>query len=236
MREVLVELGVRTFDDVALVYGDARMLGLVQAEVIVEMNVQLPKEMAALIAPPTPLNMTSMKRKFAESEMELKLQEQQVELHAIKQRLEAVKAKRQQVVERKVEAVKRTCLIEDLQRCLRISASLDVAIVLDTTQSMRDYIKSARENIQELVDSLARVHPEITLRVAFVENLDAFRAILSSQTANGGCGDYSDVLVALKVAETLEWRSTTRILYHIGDTPCHGVPEFHLDTFDPYPR
>eukprot|EP01034_Spumella_vulgaris_P029794 gene29794-36896_t len=213
----------------------------------------MPPEMAALIAPQSPAKMASLKRKFEESEMELELQKTHAELHAANQRIAAVKAKSQRVVERRVETSKRQGLIEDLQRCLHISASLDVVFVLDTTQSMRDYIKTARDNIKELVDGLARIYPEITLRVAFVgykdhcngdkrlsvlrftTDLTAFRNKLAEQEARGGCGAFAYVLGGLKIAETMEWRSATRILYHIGDTPCHGVPEFHDNRGDSHP-
>lgn len=43
-----------------------------------------------------------------------------------------------------------------------------------------------------------------------------------------------DVTGGLEEALNLSWQSATRILYHIGDAPCHGAPEFH-DLGDDYP-
>eukprot|EP01034_Spumella_vulgaris_P025051 gene25051-31461_t len=117
---------------------------------------------------------------------------------------------------------------------------------------MESFISAARDNMKELVDGLTRLYPDIPLRVAFVgykdhcngdnrlsvlrftNDVKEFKTALAAQVAGGGCGNFADVLGGLKVAETMDWRSATRILYHIGDTPCHGVPEFH-DGHDSHP-
>ena len=50
----------------------------------------------------------------------------------------------------------------------------------------------------------------------------------------GGC-PLADFVGGLSVAGGLNWASTTRILYHVGDYPCHGT-EFHNNLRDEYPR
>eukprot|EP01034_Spumella_vulgaris_P021282 gene21282-27305_t len=150
------------------------------------------------------------------------------------------------------ETRRRRRMIDVLSGTLQTAASLDVVFALDCTGSMGSFIDAARDNMRELVDSLARLYPDIPLRVAFVgyrdhcdglnrlavlrltTDLAAFNTIISKQQATGGGDGPEDIHGALKIVETMEWRSATRILYHIGDYPCHGRPEFH-DLPDDYP-
>lgn len=125
--------------------------------------------------------------------------------------LEREKQKRE-AKEKLVATQRRWKLIGDLQRDLLVSASLDVVFVLDTTGSMEGYINAARDNMNQLVDGLSRLYPDIPLRVAFVgykdhcnglnrlsvlhftNSINTFRVKLSDQRARGGCGRFADVL------------------------------------------
>eukprot|EP01038_Epipyxis_sp_PR26KG_P004837 gene4837-6780_t len=117
---------------------------------------------------------------------------------------------------------------------------------------MGPYIKSTKENITGFVETLSRIYANLPLRIAFIgyrdhgdlehrlavlpftTDLKAFREFVAKQPATGGGDGPEDVFGALNVAAALEWRSSTRILYHIGDAPCHGN-DYHDEQHDDYP-
>eukprot|EP01034_Spumella_vulgaris_P031981 gene31981-39507_t len=165
----------------------------------------------------------------------------------------AAKAKREdELLKRLAETKKRSKLIAALQAQLRETASLDLVFALDCTGFMVSYIDAAKNNIRQVADSLTRLYPDVPLRVAFIgyrdhcdgsarlevmrftTKMEEFKTFVGKMVAQGGRDTPEDVFGALRVAETMEWQSATRILYHIGDAPCHGKPEFH-DYADSYP-
>ena len=124
---------------------------------------------------------------------------------------------------------------------LREAASLDLCIALDCTGSMFNYINQLKEHLLEIIDSLARFYPDVPLRVAFIgyrdhcdgnirlviepftTEVNVVKRLIGSQRATGGGGDGpEDIAGALNVVSDLEWRSATRVLFHVGDAPCHG--------------
>jgi hypothetical protein len=150
---------------------------------------------------------------------------------------------RKRLLDMEVEGKRRKLLIDALEDKLQSAASLDVAIVLDCTGSMRTFLNAAKQNITMFVTSLRSVYPDIPLRVAFVgyrdhgdpdskrlavlrftTNIKVFHDILRIQDAEGGGHDgcAEDVHGALRVAETLDWQASNRVLYHIADNPAHG--------------
>eukprot|EP01031_Cornospumella_fuschlensis_P042354 gene42354-51729_t len=148
------------------------------------------------------------------------------------QKLEQEKARRQQD-------------ILNLELQLTNNCSIDIAFVLDCTGSMGVFIDKTRSSIKEFVDTLKRMHPNVTVRLAFVgyrdftekdrlavepftHSVEDFIAIVGEQVARGGGDDAEDVIGGLHSASSLTWTSTHRILYLIGDAPCHGS-EFHDD-------
>eukprot|EP01006_Ploeotia_vitrea_P030947 TRINITY_DN63263_c1_g2_i1.p1 TRINITY_DN63263_c1_g2~~TRINITY_DN63263_c1_g2_i1.p1 ORF type:complete len:681 (+),score=10.69 TRINITY_DN63263_c1_g2_i1:82-2124(+) len=142
-------------------------------------------------------------------------------------------------------------LIKDLGEILKTAASLDICFVLDCTGSMSGHMKSMQEKIQELATNCKTLYPDVPLRLAFVgyrdhcdgdrrlaverftDDLSVFKNKVAEQKADGGGDAPEDVFGALKVASDMEWRSATRILYHICDAPCHGS-RFH-NLSDNYP-
>lgn len=120
--------------------------------------------------------------------------------------------------------------------------TLDVALVIDTTGSMGDEIRYLQA---ELADIAARVHaayPGASARWALVlyrdsgdeyvvrtfdfeANVDAFRANLAAQSADGG-GDYPEAShAALLAMANLAWRegaSTARLAFWVADAPHHA--------------
>jgi hypothetical protein len=135
---------------------------------------------------------------------------------------------------------------------LEIAASLDLAIMLDCTGSMAAYLEKAAKHIVSFVGSISKIYPDIPLRLAFIgyrdhcdgekrlelqnftSEVSDFRRIVASQCPTGGGDTAEDIFGALKLAENLEWTASTRILYHVGDAPCHGC-EFHDNVLDDHP-
>eukprot|EP01034_Spumella_vulgaris_P035428 gene35428-43683_t len=166
-----VGVGVIVVEDLLDVYTDSALLAEL-TKVLIDLKAELPNEFAALIsafAPPQVATSLPGKRKLESLEdTERQLKELQAELKATTRKLSAVETKKEQAKAQAEETKKRKGLIADLQAVLRVSASLDVVFVLDTTGSMRDYIDAARDNMRDLVDGLAKIYPDIPLRVAFV--------------------------------------------------------------------
>lgn len=116
---------------------------------------------------------------------------------------------------------------------LKVASSLDLAFVVDCTGSMRPYLRAVATQLLELVNDISNFYPDVPLRLAFIgyrdycdldQNLNifsfdmsenAFRDFVLAQVACGGCGNFANVLGALSEAESLNWMSVTRILYHV---------------------
>ena len=137
-----------------------------------------------------------------------------------------------------------------LEKKLKSAATLDLLIMLDCTGSMRPYIHEAKSKIRSFVSSIDEVYPDIQLRIAFVgyrdysdktrlvvlaftSKIDAFENIVAQQEAKGGGDGPEDITGALKVASELKWESALRVMFHIGDAPCHGR-QYH-DMHDYFP-
>jgi len=143
-----------------------------------------------------------------------------------------------------------------LEKKLKAAATLDLLIMLDCTGSMAGFINEAKTKIRSFVTSIGQIYPDIQLRIAFVgyrdhcdygnrlavlqftPDLHAFESILARQVATGGGDMPEDIAGALQVASSMKWESELRVLFHIGDSPCHGS-EYHdvgdsLPLGDPY--
>jgi hypothetical protein len=106
---------------------------------------------------------------------------------------------------------------------------------------MSSYITAMKNHINAVSESINHFYPDVPLRLAFIGYRDhcdgadrlsvfrlspdiaAFQSYVGSQKAKGGGDGPEDVFGALSVAVTLEWQAATRIVYHIGDAPCHGT-------------
>lgn len=123
-------------------------------------------------------------------------------------------------------------------------ASLDFVVAIDCTGSMTPYLTAMKAKAMEMVLSLHSIYPDITYRVAFIgykdhcdgsqrvnvlaftEDLSEFTAYVNKMVPCGGCGETADVFGAIEEVAKLQYQGATRVLYHIGDAPCHGR-EFH---------
>jgi hypothetical protein len=128
---------------------------------------------------------------------------------------------------------------------------LDLAFVIDTTQSMTAELTYLKTEVRQIAEAVAGLYPSVTQRYAliafrdlgdvyvarsfdFTGSLDEFANRLSAQTAEGG-GDVPEALhQALEKAAQLNWQppgsATARVLFVITDAPPHL--EFARRAFD----
>jgi hypothetical protein len=145
----------------------------------------------------------------------------------------------------KAESLRRRKMaIEHMMQKLKAASVVDLCIVVDCTGSMHTYIAKVKEELFAMVDSIRAKHPDVVLNIAFVGyrdheygadriiHLDFTSDIQAMQTAIAGVktnikvrgGDWcEDVLGGLDAVAALSWSSTTRLLFHVGDMPCHGT-------------
>jgi hypothetical protein len=126
--------------------------------------------------------------------------------------------------------------------------SLDLCIVLDITASMGPWLKSAQETILQVFDGALNLAQGGIVRVAFVgyrdhylerhfEFLD-FKILkigeeliemkdhiqkLEAKTIGSPVDGPEDVTGALNKVKGLSWGSSTKLIFHVGDDPCHGI-------------
>mmetsp|Transcript_14459 Transcript_14459/g.23958 ORF Transcript_14459/g.23958 Transcript_14459/m.23958 type:complete len:113 (+) Transcript_14459:362-700(+) len=97
-------------------------------------------------------------------------------------------------------------LITALHNQLKKAASLDLAILLDCTGSMYNYLTNIQSNIMKLVMAVDKLHPDSNVRLAFIgyhhvqnkiedkkqyiqrftKNMSQFRTVLQRVTVSGG--------------------------------------------------
>ena len=122
----------------------------------------------------------------------------------------------------------------------RLPRQLDLALVVDTTGSMRDELEYLKAEIDDIAETIHRMFPNVDQRYAlilyrdrsdayvtrchdFTGSLSEFRSTLAAQGAQGG-GDYPEAMhLALEQAGKLAWRDrdTARVLFLVGDAPPH---------------
>lgn len=117
---------------------------------------------------------------------------------------------------------------------------LDLALVVDVTGSMSDELQFLQAELDSIVASLNRRHPELDIRVGmtfyrdrgdefvtrtfgFTGDVPAARGNLSRQFATGG-GDYEEAMQdALVRAAQLDWRpDAVKTLLLVADAPPHA--------------
>ena len=131
--------------------------------------------------------------------------------------------------------------------------AVKVCFVMDCTSSMEPWIRTARSEILNLIDSVEERHPHADIQVAFVgyrDHGDAERIILhdfsdvpdlintlNRVVATGGDDAAEDVAGGLRQAHTLSWSNADlSLLYHIADAPAHGLFYHDEDVSDTYPE
>ncbi|MBT4867575.1 MAG: VWA domain-containing protein [Planctomycetaceae bacterium] len=130
-------------------------------------------------------------------------------------------------------------VLPEMQQTL--PTQLDLALVIDTTGSMKDELDYLKVEIDDIAAAVKRRFPNVEQRFAlilfrdegdeyvtrtfdFTGSLSEFRSKLSKQSAAGG-GDYPEAMhLALEQAGQLSWRKTdaARVLFLVGDAPPHA--------------
>ena len=124
--------------------------------------------------------------------------------------------------------------------------------MVDATGSMASYIDQVKSVVQNLVTKISNKFQNFSAQFAFVGyrdygdgadritclpftiNLDNFRSFVSNVKATGGADECEDVFGGLEEILKLSWSNMTRVLFHIGDAPCHGR-QFYVTAGDNYP-
>ena len=135
---------------------------------------------------------------------------------------------------------------------LRNAEKVDICFLLDCTGSMAGYISEAKTVIHRVVDKLGKQFQDLQLNCAFIgyrdhsdgvnrisrlpftKDKEAFKTFVSSVSAMGGADECEDIFGGLEEVTKLTWTHMSRILFHIGDAPCHGS-RFHSSSSDSYP-
>lgn len=122
---------------------------------------------------------------------------------------------------------------------------LDLAFAMDCTSSMRSYIDSAKENVEEIMQRISssgtsnirfglveyRDHPPqessfVTQKHDFTPHLSTIKSWLNDCSAKGGGDTPEAVADALYDVLHLSWRSdATKVCVLISDAPPHGLTQ-----------
>lgn len=131
-----------------------------------------------------------------------------------------------------------------LERKIQRASRLDIAFVLDCTASMTSCFDEVRRKIRDLVLLFTNIYSNVSVRLAligyrdhynhenrlikfpFTTSTNTFLKDLESLKLIGNQDDAEDVLGALHSVLSLDWKGESRILFHVGDGPCHGS-DFH---------
>ncbi len=130
------------------------------------------------------------------------------------------------------------CLYAQLFEVIAACSTADFCFVCDITGSMQEYIKTVKEVLNKLVESIMETVNAVP-RFAFVgykdlkdnpqffvqdftNNLDAFRTFLNDVKCNGGDDECEDIRGAMLRAENLSWKSLFKHVIFICDAPPHG--------------
>jgi len=206
-------------------------------------------------------SLAELKKKMAEREAELKKvvgASTAAEGESTKRRLAALEKEKESLL-RKRDALPSTSMLSSdrmtAERSLaRVQYGIDVCFLMDCTGSMSSFINAAKTKIREIVREVEKIESRAIVRIAFVgyrdhcdgarrlEKLDfiestqpaAFEAKLQDCPAMGGGDGPEDVAGGLQSCAQLSWNSSTRLLIHFADAPCHGT-KYHSGMQDDYP-
>eukprot|EP00026_Physarum_polycephalum_P008691 Phypoly_transcript_08787.p1 GENE.Phypoly_transcript_08787~~Phypoly_transcript_08787.p1 ORF type:complete len:391 (+),score=66.47 Phypoly_transcript_08787:177-1349(+) len=137
----------------------------------------------------------------------------------------------------------------------RLERGIDVCFLMDCTGSMGSFISAAKEKILEIITKVETIEPTSIMRVSFVgyrdygdgalqhekvdfvekASMEVIRTKLAACPATGGGDGPEDIAGGLKIVTELSWSSSTRLLIHFGDYPCHGNKYHGTSMGDFYP-
>eukprot|EP01127_Copromyxa_protea_P014418 TRINITY_DN4008_c0_g1_i2.p1 TRINITY_DN4008_c0_g1~~TRINITY_DN4008_c0_g1_i2.p1 ORF type:complete len:543 (-),score=111.67 TRINITY_DN4008_c0_g1_i2:121-1749(-) len=144
--------------------------------------------------------------------------------------------------------------VNELQRQLQKKKGIEICFVMDCTGSMGSWIQITKQKIEEIAKFCTEIHDGsqtcvrfsfigyrdhsdseriVKLNQGFTESLSDLQDFLAPIRAFGGGDTPEDVAGAFKEVVSLPWVSTTRLVIHLADAPCHGLKYHSCD--DSYP-
>ena len=119
---------------------------------------------------------------------------------------------------------------------------IDIAIILDITSSMENYIDKFKEQFYPMIDSIIKECPDSLVFVGFIGykdledkklgddyinidfsiNYDKLKEIINQIEPDGGDDIPEDVAGAFELSLKMNWKGNTKIAFLITDSPCHG--------------
>ena len=129
--------------------------------------------------------------------------------------------------------------------------SVDLCFVLDCTNSMGEFIHLVMDNVHEIIRALKLRFGGFSIRIGvlgyrdvhdrnrfetlnFTDNVDEVKNFLASIKVEGGDDLAEDVNGAFQQMLKLKWESSTRVVIHIADAPCHGREFHNLEHYAPH--
>jgi len=140
---------------------------------------------------------------------------------------------------------------------------VEICFVVDCTGSMSSWIREACNKVKDIMEAATKIDARAIPRVAFIgyrdycgarrgncscydcntrvevfpfveiEAADKLKSHLSTVRAEGGGDGPESICDGLLAATRLEWMTSTRLIVHIGDAPCHG-DKYHSPGGDSY--
>jgi len=147
-----------------------------------------------------------------------------------------------------------------LQQRQKVLYGVDLCFIMDCTGSMRPWIEAAKNKIRELAAAVKNIKTtkKPHFRIAFLGYRDIdhgpqryvpidffdledqgavakFQKVLSETKPIGGNDPAEDIAGAMNyVLSRMSWKSSTRLVIHFADAPCHGK-KYH-DIYDRFPE
>jgi len=138
----------------------------------------------------------------------------------------------------------------ELEEFQRVQFGVDLCFIMDCTGSMSEWMKIAAAKIGDIMNAAKHINPKARLRCGFVgyrdiedkhlrfdiidfkesDQIPALQTKLNSLVATGGGDEPEDIAGGFFQALKLSWKSSTKLVIHIADAPCHGK-QYH-DSMD----
>lgn len=131
--------------------------------------------------------------------------------------------------------------------------TLKVCLMMDCTASMTPWLAAAKERLLNCLKTVKTEYPEYEINVAFIGYRDynddekivfvdfttdhvKVKNRISLVQAEGGDDAAEDVSGAYRLAASLDWNASVKLLFHICDAPAHGI-SYHVPEYgDDYPE
>jgi hypothetical protein len=125
---------------------------------------------------------------------------------------------------------------------------LDLALVMDLTGSMSDWIENTKDTLKQVIDAVVENNKNLEVRVAFVGYRDfpddeiftvhdftfdiaEMKGYISTLDARGGADSPEDVAGGLHQLLQLSWHpNSTRLASLVADAPSHGLQYKNCDS------